>query len=138
MWWIYAFLSALFAAATAILVKKGVSTISPNLATGIRTIVILIMIWGIVLFRGEARGFSGMSRQHLLFLVLSGMATGLSWMCYLKAMQLGAASKVAGVDKLSLVFTVGFAALFLGESITIKTGIGICLIVSGMVLMIMK
>jgi transporter family protein len=114
MWWIYAFLSALFAAATAILVKKGVSTISPNLATGIRTIVILIMIWGIVLFRGEARGFSGMSRQHLLFLVLSGMATGLSWMCYLKAMQLGAASKVAGVDKLSLVFTVVFCCIVSG------------------------
>lgn len=138
MWWIYALLSALFAAATAILVKKGVATINPNLATGIRTIVILFMIWGIVLFRGEAKGFSGISRQHLLFLVLSGVATGLSWMCYLKAMQLGDASSVAAVDKLSLVLTVVFAVVFLGEAISVKTAIGMCLIVSGTVLMIMK
>jgi bacterial/archaeal transporter family protein len=112
MWWIYAFLSALFAAATAILAKKGLTAINPNLATGIRTIVILIMIWGIVLFRGEARGFSGMSRQHLFL--------------------------VAGVDKLSLVLTVVFAVVFLGEAISVKTAIGMCLIISGTVLLILK
>jgi len=138
MWWIFAFLSALFAAATAILSKKGVTGVNSNLATGIRTVVVLVLIWLIVLVRGEFKGFSVLTRQTMLYLVLSAVATGLSWICYMRALQLGEASRVAGVDKLSLVLTLVFASFFLGESVSLKTGIGACLIIVGTVLMVIK
>jgi transporter family protein len=124
MWTIYALLSALFASLTAIFVKLGVANINSNLATAIRTVVILILVWSIVLVKGEAQGISSLSRQTIFFLVISGIATGLSWLFYFKAIQLGNVSQVAVVDKLSVGLTVLLAVLFLGETVTIKTMIG--------------
>lgn len=138
MWWIYALLSAFFASITAITSKLGVAQINSNLATGIRTIVILFMIWGIVLSRGEAKGMSTLSRQSVLFLVVSGIATGLSWIFYFKALKMGNVSEVALVDKLSVALTIILAALFLGESLTSKTIIGAGLIIAGTLVMISK
>lgn len=136
MWWTYALLSAFFASLTAIFGKLGVATINSNLATGIRTIVILVMIWCIVLARGEAKGLGTLSKQGLLFLTLSGLATGLSWLCYFKALQLGNVSQVAPIDKLSVALTIVLAALFLGESLSVKTAIGAGLIIAGTVVLI--
>lgn len=138
MWWIYALLSALFAALTAIFAKVGVANINANLATGIRTIVILIMIWLIVFTRGEAKGIHALSRQNVVFLVISGMATGLSWIFYFKALQLGNVTQVAMLDKLSIVLTILLAAVFLGESITLRTALAAALIVSGTLLLVVK
>jgi len=129
MWWLYALLSALFAALTAIFAKIGVSTVNANLATAIRTIIILIIAWGIVLARGEAKGLSGLSKHNLLFLVLSGIATGLSWIFYFKALQLGKVSQVAPVDKLSVALTITLSVIFLHEALTLKTAIGALLII---------
>ncbi len=138
MWWIYALLSAFFAALTAIFAKIGVSDISSNLATAIRTIVILFVAWGIVLFRGEYKGAGSISRHSLIFLVLSGVATGLSWVFYFKAIQIGKVSQVAPVDKLSVALTIIMAAVFLHESLTWKTAIGAGLIISGTLVLILK
>lgn len=138
MWWTYALLSAFFASLTAIFAKLGVAHINSNLATGIRTIVILVMIWCIVLVRGEAKDMGALSRQGLLFLVLSGLATGLSWLCYFKAMQLGQVSQVAPLDKLSVALTIVLAVLFLGESLTLKTAVGAGLIMAGAVVLISR
>ena len=136
MWWLYALLSALFAALTAIFAKIGVSEINSNLATGIRTIIILIVAWTIVLVRGEAKGLSVISKHSLLFLVISGIATGLSWIFYFKALQVGKVSQVAPVDKLSVALTIILSVIFLHEALTWKTAVGALLIISGTLVLI--
>jgi bacterial/archaeal transporter family protein len=136
MWWIYALLSALFASLTAIFAKVGISGVNSNLATAIRTIVILFVAWGIVLARGEAKGISSLSKQNLIFLVISGIATGLSWVFYFKALQIGKVSQVAPVDKLSVALTILLSVIFLGEALTIKTAIGAALIIAGTMFLI--
>lgn len=138
MWWVYALLSAFFAALTAIFAKMGVAAIPSNLATAIRTVVVLVLIWSIVWAKGEAKGFQSLSRQHLLFLVLSGLATGLSWMFYFKALQLGNVSQVAPVDKLSLALTILLSVVFLGETLNAKTALGALLILTGTLVLIWK
>ena len=138
MWWVYALLSALVAALTAIFAKVGVANINSNLATGIRTIVILIMIWLIVFSRGEAKGLHTLSVHNIVFLVISGVATGLSWIFYFKALQLGDVTQVAMLDKLSIVLTILLAAIFLGETITLRTTIAAVLIVAGTLLLVVK
>src|SRR6218665_115702 len=138
MWWIYAILSALFASLTAIFAKLGVANINSNLATGIRTIVILLMIWTIILARGEAKGISLLSKQNIIFLVISGIATGLSWLFYFKALQSGNVSQVAPIDKLSVALTIILATIFLGETLTLKTAIGAGLIIAGTLVMLIK
>ncbi len=135
MWLVYAFLSALFAAVTAVLAKVGVAGISSNLATGIRTIVILLLTWGIVLWRGEAKDIGHIPRHSVLFLVLSGLATGLSWLCYFKALQIGKLSQVAPVDKLSVALALVLAAVFLHETMTVKEIAGGLLIIAGVVVL---
>ena len=137
MWWIYALLSALFAALTAIFAKVGVTNVNPNLATAIRTIIILLVAWGIVLARGEIKGISGLSRHNLVFLIISGFATGLSWIFYFKALQVGKVSQVAPVDKLSVALTIILAVVFLQEALTLKTAVGALLIIAGTVVMIL-
>ncbi|TPD65834.1 EamA family transporter [Flavobacterium microcysteis] len=138
MWWIYAILSAIFASLTAIFAKLGIANINSNLATGIRTIVIVIMIWSIVLARGEAKGISTLSKQNIIFLIISGIATGLSWLFYFKALQLGNVSQVATVDKLSVALTIIMAVIFLGEALTLKTLIGAAFIIAGTLILIVK
>ena len=137
MWWIYALLSALFASLTAIFAKVGISGVNSNLATAIRTIVILILAWSIVLARGEVKGIATLSKQNIIFLIISGIATGLSWVFYFKALQIGKVSQVAPIDKLSVAFTVVFSIFFLGEVLTLKTAIGALLIIAGTVVMIL-
>lgn len=138
MWWIYALLAAFFASLTAIFSKLGVTNINSNLATAIRTIVVLVMICSIVLIKGEAKGISLISKQNFIYLIISGIATGLSWLFYFKALQLGNVSQVAAVDKLSVALTIIFALFFLGESLTLKTAIGASLIIIGTIVLIMK
>ena len=137
MWWIYALLSALFAALTAIFAKIGVTNVNSNLATAIRTIIILLVAWGIVLARGEGKEITNISKNSLLFLVISGLATGLSWIFYFKALQVGKVSQVAPVDKLSLALTLLLSFVFLKEALTIKTAIGAALIIAGTLVMIL-
>lgn len=137
MWWIYALLSAFFASLTAIFAKIGVTNVNANLATAIRTIVILVVAWGIVLARGEAKGLNTLSKHNVLFLVISGIATGLSWICYFKALQMGKVSQVAPVDKLSVALTIILSVVFLGEALTLKTALGALLIVAGTVVLIL-
>lgn len=133
-WIYYALLSAAAAGATAILAKVGVQGVPSNLATAVRTVVVLVFAWGIVLARGEAIGLRDLKGRTLAFLVLSGVATGLSWLAYFKALQLAPASRVAPIDKLSLPMTVVLAWLTLGEPISLRLGIGIGLMVAGAVL----
>ena len=136
MSWIYwSLLSALFAAATAILAKLGVANINSNLATAIRTSVVFFLAWGIALAEVPLSAITGLSRRTLMFLVLSGLATGLSWVCYFRALQLGEASRVAPVDKLSVVFVIVFASIFLSERITFATVAGGVLIAAGAVIL---
>ncbi len=136
-WQTYALGSALFAALTAILGKVGVAQINSNLATFIRTVVILFLTAGIISFRGEWQRPETGFRHGLLFLVLSGIATGLSWLCYYRALQLGPASKVAPVDKLSVALVMLLAFVFLGESLTAKTLLGgFLMVLGGMILAI--
>jgi transporter family protein len=137
MWWIYALLSAFFASLTAIFAKIGVTNVNANLATAIRTVVILVVAWGIVLARGEAKGLNTLSKHNVLFLVISGIATGLSWICYFKALQMGKVSQVAPVDKLSVALTIVLSVVFLGEALTLKTALGALLIVAGTVVLIL-
>jgi len=137
MWWIYALLSALFAALTTVLAKIGIAGVSSNVATAIRTVVVLILAWAIVFVRGEATEVATLSKKTLVFLVLSGVATGLSWLCYFKALQDGKASLVAPIDKSSLVMTIILAVLFLGETLTWQTALGGLLIVAGTVVLIL-
>lgn len=130
-WRIFALLSAFFAALTTIFAKVGVESISSNLATAIRTVVILAVAWGIVWVTGEWQGWADISRKSMLFLVLSGLATGLSWLCYFKALQLGPASLVAPIDKSGLVLILIFSAVFLGEPFTVNTVLGTVLMLAG-------
>ena len=131
MWWFYAILSAIFASLTAIFAKSGVANINSNLATGIRTVVVLVMIWLIILLKGETKGMTALSKQNIIFLILSGIATGLSWLFYFKALQTGNVSQAAPIDKLRLALTIILAIIFLGETLTIKTAIGASLIIAG-------
>lgn len=134
-WLFWAVLSALFAAATALLAKVGVSHVDPNLATAIRTTVILVFAWVIALSFGAHNGLAHVERRTWLFLVASGLATGLSWICYFRALSLGEASKVAPIDKLSVVFVVLLAWPLLGESITLAKGAGVLLIAAGAIVL---
>ena len=138
MWWIYALLSAFFAALTAIFAKVGVENVNSNLATAIRTVVVLIMIWMIVFFRNEYKAIGELSQRNWIFLTISGFATGFSWIFYFKALQMGEVSKVAGIDKLSLALTIIFAVIFLGETLTWKTAVGATLIIAGTLFLIWK
>jgi transporter family protein len=136
MWWIYALLSALFAALTAIFAKIGIKGVDTDLATAIRTVVILLIAWAIVLYKGANQGIGGLSKLNWTFLVLSGCATGLSWIFYFKALQLGKVSQVAPVDKLSVAIAIVLSVVFLGEPLTLKTGLGALLIISGTLVLI--
>lgn len=138
MWWVYALLSAFFAAVTAILAKIGIKGIDSNLATAIRTVVILLLAWGIVFFRNDHHALSGLSKQNWTFLVLSGLATGLSWIFYFKALQLGKVSQVAPVDKASVALAIIISVVFLGEPLTLKTGIAVLMIIGGTILLIFQ
>lgn len=136
-WWGYALFSAFFAALTAIFAKIGVQGISSNLATAVRTIVILAITWGIVAAQGEIGAVRQLERRTLLFLVLSGLATGASWLCYFKALQIGRASLVAPLDKTSVVMVLVLSALVLGEPFTWQALIGTALILSGTLVLIL-
>ncbi len=138
MWKVYALLSAMFAALTAIFAKIGVKDIDSNLATAIRTSIILILTWGIVLASGHMTEIKTVPRYTWIFLVLSGIATGLSWLFYFKAIQIGDVSRVAPVDKLSVVFTIILSCLILREPLTAKVIVGGLLITAGAIIMIWK
>lgn len=131
MWMFYAAMSALFASLTAILGKIGVQEVNSTLATAVRTIFVLIMAWGMVFITGTQSGLRSIGAKSLLFLVLSGLATGASWLCYYKALQAGVVAKVVAIDKFSLVLTFLLAAVFLGEKLTLKTLLGGLLITLG-------
>lgn len=137
MWFILALLSSVFAALTSIFAKVGIEGINSNLATAIRTVVVVVMAWMMVFVTGTESGITGISKKSWIFLILSGLATGASWLCYYRALQIGQASKVAPVDKFSVVLTVLMAFFFLHEQITIKTLIGILLITAGTFVMIL-
>ena len=134
LWWHYAFLSAVLAAATAILAKIGVEGLPSTLATAIRTVVVLVLAWAIAIARGEHHQLPAISSRSLIFLGLSGIATAGSWLAYFRALQLGPASRVAPIDKLSLAFTVVLAGLFLGETLGWKLLLGVGLMVCGALL----
>ena len=136
MWFVLALLSAVFAALTSILAKIGIDGVNSNLATAIRTVVVVAMAWLMVFITGAQWGLTDISRKSWLFLILSGLATGASWLCYYKALQIGEASKVVPVDKLSVVITLILAFIFLNEKITVKSGIGCALIGAGTLLMV--
>lgn len=136
MWWIYAILSAVFASLTAIFAKIGVRDINSDLATAIRTVVILVVAWGIAVARGEIKGISDLSKNTWIFLVLSGLATGLSWIFYYKALQIGKVSQVAPVDKLSVGLTIILSVVFLKEAISLKAAVGAALILGGTLILI--
>jgi len=133
-WIIFALLSAVFAAFTAILAKIGVKDVNSNLATAIRTVVILIFAWGIVFVQGTNKQLSSISRTSMIFLILSGIATGLSWLFYFRALQLGKASHVAPIDKLSLVLTIVFAAIILKEKVSLSVVFGAVLMTVGTII----
>jgi len=133
-WLFYALLSAVFASLTAILAKIGIRDVDSNVATAIRTVVILLFAWGIVFYQGTYKQISGLSRFSVIFLILSGLATGLSWLCYFRALQLGNASQVAPIDKLSLALTILLAAIVLKEKVTVSVVVGSALMVAGAVL----
>ena len=136
MWWVYALFSAFFASLTAIFAKIGVTNVNSNLATAIRTVIILLIAWGIVFFRGEYKLWASISRTNLIFLVVSGLTTGLSWIFYFKALQLGKVSQVAPVDKLSVALTIVLSVIFLGEALNWKIALGALLIISGTIVLI--
>ena len=137
MWFVFAVLSAVFAALTSILAKIGIENVNSNLATAIRTVVVLVMAWGIVLVTGKAGGLADISGRSWLFLILSGVATGLSWLCYYYALQMGEASKVVPIDKFSVVISIVLAFLVLHEKVDVKTVIGCALITAGTFVMIL-
>ena len=137
MWILFALLSSIFAALTSILAKVGIDGINSNLATAIRTVVVVIMAWGMVFVTNAQGGIADISKKSWIFLILSGIATGLSWLCYYRALQMGEASKVVPIDKLSIVFTLILAFVFLHEKFTVKSLIGSALIVAGTFVMIM-
>ena len=137
MWFLFALLSAVFAALTSILAKVGIEGVNSNLATAIRTVVVVMMAWGMVFLTHAQNGISEISRKSWLFLILSGLATGGSWLCYYRALQMGEASKVVPVDKLSVVITLVLAFLFLHEKFTAKSVMGCILIGIGTLLMVL-
>lgn len=137
MWFVFALLSAVFAALTSILAKIGIDGVNSNLATAIRTAVVLVMAWGMVFLTGTQSGISAISRKSWLFLALSGLATGASWLCYYRALQMGEASKVVPVDKMSIVITLILAFVFLHETFTWKSAVGAALITVGTLVMVL-
>ena len=136
MWLLFALLSAVFAALTSILAKMGIEGVNSNLATAVRTGVVVIMAWAIVFLSGAQSGLASISRKSFLFLILSGLATGASWLCYYRAIQIGEVSKVVPIDKLSVVITLVLAFLFLHEQFTVKSFIGCGLIGAGTLIMV--
>lgn len=137
MWFIMALLSAIFAALTSILAKVGIDGVNSNLATAIRTVVVVVMAWGMVFLTNAQSGIYEISRKSWIFLILSGLATGASWLCYYKALQIGEASKVVPIDKLSVVITLILAFVFLHEQFTIRSLIGCILIGIGTLIMVL-
>ena len=137
MWGVFALLSAVFAALTSILAKIGIDGVNSNLATAIRTVVVVAMAWGMVFLTHTQNGISDISRKSWIFLILSGLATGASWLCYYKALQMGPASKVVPIDKLSVVITLILAFVFLHEEFTIKSLVGCILIGAGTLVMVL-
>ncbi len=137
MWLVFAILSAVFAAMTSVLAKIGIENVNSNLATAIRTVVVVFMSWGMVFLTQAQSGLSEISKKSWIFLVLSGLATGASWLCYYKALQMGEASKVVPIDKLSVVITLILAFVFLHEQFTAKSLIGCVLIAAGTLVMVL-
>ena len=137
MWFVFALLSAVFAALTSILAKVGIEGVNSNLATALRTLVVLAMAWMMVFVTNAQGGIGAISRKSWLFLILSGLATGASWLCYYKALQIGEASKVVPIDKLSIVFTLVLAWTFLHEQVNAKSIFGCLLIVAGTLVMVL-
>ncbi|MDO5350126.1 MAG: EamA family transporter [Lachnospiraceae bacterium] len=137
MWFLFALLSAIFAAFTSILAKLGIDGVNSNLATAIRTVVVVLMAWLMVFLTGTQNGISSIGKRSWLFLILSGLATGASWLCYYKALQIGQASKVAPVDKFSIVITLILAFVILKEPVSLKSIIGCLLITAGTFVMIL-
>ena len=137
MWLVFALLSAVFAALTSILAKIGIEGVNSNLATAIRTVVVVLMAWGMVFLTHAQTGLGEISRKSWLFLILSGLATGASWLCYYRALQMGQASKVVPIDKLSVVITLVLAFVFLHEHFTAKSLIGCVLIGAGTLIMVL-
>ena len=137
MWFIFALLSAVFAALTSILAKIGIDGVNSNLATAIRTIVVVAMAWGMVFLTNAQTGLNEISKKSWIFLILSGLATGASWLCYYRALQMGEASKVVPIDKLSVVFTLILAFVILHEEFTVKAVIGCLMIGAGTLLMVL-
>jgi transporter family protein len=136
MWFVFAILSAVFAALTSVLAKVGIDGVNSNLATAIRTIVVVVMAWGMVFLTNTQSGLPAISKKSWIFLILSGLATGASWLCYYRALQLGDASKVVPIDKLSVVITLVLAFVFLHEEFTIKSFLGCVLIGAGTLVMV--
>lgn len=137
MWFVFALLSAVFAALTSILAKVGIEGVNSNLATAIRTVVVVVMAWGMVFLTNAQNGISQIGKKSWIFLILSGLATGASWLCYYRALQLGQASKVVPIDKLSVVITLILAFVFLHEDFTMKSLIGCVLIGAGTLIMVL-
>ena len=137
MWFVFAILSAIFAALTSILAKIGIDGVNSNLATAIRTVVVVVMAWGMVFITQAQSGITEISKKSWVFLILSGLATGASWLCYYKALQIGEASKVVPIDKLSVVITLVLAFVFLHEQFTIKSLVGCVLIAAGTLIMVL-
>ena len=137
MWFVLALLSAIFAALTSILAKVGIEGVNSNLATAIRTVVVVVMAWGMVFLTNAQNGIAEISKRSWLFIILSGLATGASWLCYYRALQLGDASKVVPIDKLSVVITLVLAFVFLHEQFTMKSLIGCILIGMGTMIMVL-
>ena len=136
MWFVFALLSAIFAALTSILAKVGIEGVNSNLATAIRTVVVVVMAWGMVFITNTQKGLSDISNKSWIFLILSGLATGASWLCYYRALQIGDASKVVPIDKLSVGITLILAFVFLHEQFTMKSIIGCILIAIGTLIMV--
>lgn len=137
MWFVFALMSAVFAALTSILAKVGIEGVDSNLATAVRTVVVVAMAWGMVFITNAQGGLMNISKKSWIFLILSGLATGGSWLCYYKALQMGKASQVAPIDKLSVVFTVVLAVIFLHEEANVKTIVGCALIAAGTLVMVL-
>lgn len=137
MWLVFAVLSAVFAALTSILAKVGIEGVNSNLATAIRTVVVLALAWGIVFLTGAEHGIAEIGTKSWIFLILSGLATGASWLCYYRAVQLGEVSKVVPIDKMSTVLTLVLAFVFLHEEFTLKSAVGTVLITAGTLVMVL-
>jgi bacterial/archaeal transporter family protein len=137
IWWIYALMSAFFAALTTIFAKIGIENVDANLATAVRTVVIVFIAWGIVLAQGNLSQLATISARSLIFLIISGVATGLSWIFYFQALKLGKAAQVAPIDKTSVVMVILFSAIFLHEPLTLKVILGGCLIAIGTLVLVL-